>query len=74
MLILCLNGKLTSQTPTYTLNMIRMCGKSLQFQIEKIVLKIVLISSSIDLFEHKLVRLASPNVQLHAEYEDKVRM
>ena len=36
-------------------------------KIEKIVLKIVLISSSIDLLEHKW-GLASPNVQLHAEY------
>ena len=34
--------------------------------------KIVLISSSIDLLEHKWERLASQTVRLHAEYDDKV--
>ncbi len=63
--ILCLNGKFNSQTPTYTLNLIRMCGKSLQFLIEKIVT----ISSSTDLLECKGVWLTSLHVRLHAECE-----
>ena len=70
MLILCLNGKLTSPTPTYTLNMIRMCGKSLQFLIEKIFT----ISSSTDLLECKCVWITSLNVRLHAECEAGVSM
>ncbi len=65
MLILCLNRKFTSQTPTYTLNLIRMCGKSLQFLIEKIVT----ISSYTDLLECMCMWLTSLNVRLHAECE-----
>ena len=61
-----LNVKLQVRIRHYRLNVL------LLDQIEMIVQKIVLISSSIDQLEHKWVRLASQNVWLHAEYEDKV--